>query len=140
MDQWALACIVDEKAEFPLVVSDRPLFWYLHDIASISTEVIEKKQTQFDFHYRMKSFDPYVLEHIRVDPVTGEESKLSFSLDSVGYHSEEVAWYPYKPYHYARLSKVIGPDRKKIDSSHFNSGAGSKLRAYPLEYWLWMRP
>ena len=140
MDAWALRQIEAQGDLAAMVVTSGTLFWDLHQIAAQHPSHVVAHLKDFEFHRVNRSFNPYLLEQVKIDPMTGELTVLGGVDLGDQYSTQVLAEMPYKPYHYARLSKLLEP---KADVFRLNKIEGPELefyQHYPIEYWFMRIP
>ena len=140
MDAWALQQIEEQGDPAALVVTSGTLFWDLHHIAAQQPSHVQAHLQDFEFHRANRSFNPYLLEQVKIDPLTGDLTVLGGVDLGREYSTQILAEMPYKPYHYARLSKLMEP---KADALRLGQLEGPELefyQHYPIEYWFMRIP
>ena len=136
IDAWALRHIEAQADPAALVVSARTLFWDLHQIAAQQPSHVQTHLQDFEFHRANRSFNPYLLEQVKIDPLTGELTVLGGVDLGRQYTTEVLAELPYKPYHFARLSKLLEPQGDAVQLPELQGAELNFYQRYPIEYWL----
>lgn len=138
VEAWAKEVVLKDS-EVPMVISSQPLYWYINDIASMSPENVRAQFDKFLFHFESRSFDAFVLQRVRIDPVSGIETEAGSNVIGDSFHLSTLGEFPYKPYHLARLSKLEG--RKEIKEKLIKQPRDvSIFHKMPVEYWFYMLP
>ncbi|MFQ3226181.1 MAG: hypothetical protein ACI8Z5_002453 [Lentimonas sp.] len=135
IDAWALEQMEAQADPAALIVTEGSLFWDLHVIAAQHPSDVMSHLQDFEFHRVNRSFNAYLLEQIKRDPLTGTLTVLGGSELGSLYSTEVVAEMPYKPYHYARLSKVLEPKVGMLSGGELQGRDLEFYQQYPIEYW-----
>jgi hypothetical protein len=140
MDAWALRQIETQGDPAAMVVTSGTLFWDLHQIAAQHPSHVVAHLQDFEFHRANRSFNPYLLEQVKIDPLTGELTVLGGVDLGRQYSTQILAEMPYKPYHYARLSKLLEPKADALKLGELEGPALEFYQRYPIEYWFMRIP
>ncbi len=140
IDSWALGQVRGRGEPNPMVISTGPLFWYLHDVSSMPPDALEFKLRGFEFHRRCHSMNAYLLQKIKVDPITGDETILDGENLSRIYATSVISEMSYKPYHIARLSKIEEMKESFSKQMNYPTADIDFYRKHPVEYWFFQIP
>mgnify|MGYP005853859271 CR=1 FL=1 len=140
VDKWAHQQLDGSLSEDTFVVSNRPVYWNLHDIASMHQASVEKNIRGFEFHRRIGTVRPYILEHYKIDPENGRRLPLEKNRLEAIYETELIGELGYKAYEVAQLKKIIGlrPDQQAILA--LTDEELASLKRYPIDFWFYFLP
>lgn len=135
IDNWAVKIIHSQADLCPFVITTGSLIWDLHQIAAYHPRDISKQLQKFNFHLKNRSFTPYILEKLKMDPTTGLITSDGTGLFEQQYKLVTIAEFPYKPYHFARISRISTVINDSSIHNTVEEDITHLYKNYPIETW-----
>jgi len=108
--QWVVDQVRQMNDPSAFVVTDSPLLLRLHRVPAMYTPDVVSNIEGFKFHLVNESFNAYLVEKLRRDPINGEWMHIKHTDLGGGFVTEEIARVSYKPYHVVVLSRIRSID------------------------------
>ncbi len=140
VDAWARQRLEAVAGKDALVITSRPVYWNLHDIAAMNQSAVEAKLRGFEFHRKVGTIQAYMLCHAKVDPRDGKRTPLEGGrLESI-YATELIGAFGYRAYHVAQLKRIVGLRPGKEAALALTPKELAALRKFPLDFWFHYLP
>ncbi len=108
-EEWAFEKLQTLNDPSAFVITSNPLLWSLYDVPVYHSAQIKENLGNFEFHLANHSFNAYLVQRFRRNPITGEYVFVDSSGIGKAYALETLGTFSYKPYEFAVLSRITGP-------------------------------
>ncbi len=126
--------IIDHLESRNILVIDRDsFFWVANGFSATPNKQAQLRKEGIAFHFRHRSFDEiYVVQNVKVDPMTARSSVVAEDDLGPGYRIEQITEHRLSILQHIRLSRVVGID-EDTKGEDLTPAADTRLKAAETE-------